>query len=555
MRLPVMIALVCALAVPAAGQTIALPDGHEFNQPERYPFALSPDGTQLLYTARATLFLRPVAGGVPALVEGPLRGRNQSNPAFSPDGRSIVYWTNAGGVIERVSAAGGMRVSLATVDSPLGLSWGTDSRIYIGGGDKGVLRVPASGGPLQTVVTLAAGEAARGPQLLPDGDHVLFTLGEGTPTNWAQSRIVVQSMTTRQRTVITPGGDARYLASGNLLYVSGGRVMAVRFDARTRSVSGQPRAISDSVQIVESTGAALVAVAANGALAYVRAAGPAVTQLGLVSLDGKRTLLGPVPAGTAAPRIAANGKKVAFAAQGTIYVADFPNIASARKVIENATFPLLSPDGEWLSFGSLGQRRNNGEEILFMQRADGSGEPEIVARPARAGEHWMEGDQGFSFISHRGRGNNYDVWFYAPGKKEVEPIALSLDDSAQMSSSMSPNRKWVAFMSSESGDWQLYIQPYPATGKKYQVSTQGGRSPMWTSDNQLVFDKDGQMYAVSVQLGDTPTFGQPKTLPVTGYIQPQLRRNWELIRAGDASQFLMLFRPAPQIQVTSNWQN
>ena len=225
MRLPVMIALVCALAVPSAAQTIALPDGHEFNQPERYPFALSPDVAQLLYTARATLFLRPVAGGVPALVEGPLRGRNQSNPSFSPDGRSIVYWTNAGGVIERVSAAGGMRVSLATVDSPLGLSWGTDGQIYIGGGDKGVLRVSASGGPVQTVITLSAGEAARSPQLLPDGDHLLFTLGEGTPTNWAQSRIVVQSMTTRQRTVITSGGDARYLQG-----VSESTALRVQYD-------------------------------------------------------------------------------------------------------------------------------------------------------------------------------------------------------------------------------------------------------------------------------------------------------------------------------------
>jgi Tol biopolymer transport system component len=465
-----------------------------------------------------------------------------------------VYWTNAGGVIERVSAAGGMRVSLATVESPLGLSWGADGQIYIGAGDKGVLRVPSSGGPVQTVITLAAGEAARSPQLLPDGDHILFTLGQGTPTNWAQSRIVVQSMTTRQRTVITAGGDGRYLASGNLLYVSGGRVMAVRFDAGTRSASGQPRAISDEVQIAAPTGAALFAVAANGALAYVRAAAPALSQLALVNMDGTRTMLGEVPAGTSAPRVAASVRKVTFAAQGTIYVADLSNVAGARKVFENDTFPLLSPDGEWLSFGSLGTRRNNGEEVLFMQRADGSGEAEVVAKPARAGEHWMEGEQGFSFITHRGAGNNYDVWFYSPGTKTVEPIANSIDDSAQMSSSMSPNRRWVAYMSSDSGDWQLYIQPYPATGRRYQVTTDGGRSPMWTSDNQIVFDKDGQMYAVSVQLGDTPTFGAPRTLPVTGYVQPQLRRNWELIRAGEASQFLMLFRPAPQIQVIANWQ-
>ncbi|MEQ1694184.1 MAG: hypothetical protein ABMA00_23055, partial [Gemmatimonas sp.] len=456
----------------------------------------------------------------------------------------------------RVPAAGGTRVTLASVDSPLGLSWGADGQIYIGAGNKGVLRVPANGGPAQTVVTLAAGEAARSPQLLPDGDQVLFTLGEGTPTNWAESRIVAQSMKTGQRTAITAGGDGRYLQSGHLLFISGGRVMATRFDARTRTISGQPKALSDQVQIDKTTGAALFAVAANGVVAHVRASGPAVTRLAVVGLDGKRTLLGEVPEGTAAPRVSANGKKVAFAAQGTIYVADFPNIAGARKVIENATFPLLSPDGEWLSFGSLGTRRNNGEEILFMQRADGSGEPEVIARPARAGENWAEGDQGFSFITHRGAGNNYDAWFYAPGKHEVEPISVSVDDSAQMSSAISPNRKWVAFMSSESGDWQLYVQPYPATGKKYQVSTEGGRSPMWTSDNQLVFDKDGQMYAVSVHLGDTPTFERPTTLPVTGYVQPQLRRNWDLIRAGDSSQFLMLFRPAPQLQIiANNWQN
>ncbi|MEQ1671228.1 MAG: hypothetical protein ABL893_10255, partial [Hyphomicrobium sp.] len=213
------------------------------------------------------------------------------------------------GVIERVSAAGGMRVSLAPVDSPLGLSWGADDQIYIGAGDKGVLRVPASGGPVQTVIKLAAGEAARSPQLLPDGDSVLFTLGEGTPTNWAQSRIVAQSIKTGQRTMITSGGDGRYLQSGQLLYVSGGRVVATRFDARARAVSGTPKVVSEPVQIENATGAALVAVAANGALAYVRAGGSMATQLGLVSLDGKRTLLGEVPAGTAAPRISANGKK------------------------------------------------------------------------------------------------------------------------------------------------------------------------------------------------------------------------------------------------------
>ena len=117
--------------------------------------------------------------------------------------------------------------------------------------------------------------------------------------------------------------------------------------------------------------------------------------------------------------------------------------------------------------------------------------------------------------------------------------------------SFSPDRQWLAYMSSESGDWQVYVQPYPATGTKYQVTAEGGRSPMWAEAGRLVYDNDGRMFSMSVRLGATPTFGTPVELPLGGYVQPLLRRNWDI--SSDGTQLLMLFRPGPQIDVLSNW--
>ncbi len=485
------------------------------------------------------------------MVQGPLQGRGKSNPVFSPDGRSLLYWAADDSVLQRVPAAGGTPVTLARVDMPLGLSWGADDRILVGQGAKGVLAVAASGGAPATVITMRAGESAHGPQMLPGGDRVLFTLAEGTPANWDQARVVVQSIASGQRTVVAPGRDARFVASGQLLYVSGTTLMAAGFDTATGKLTTAPAAVAEGVQTARATGAAQFSVAANGALAYVGNAVPPI-RLASVGFDGTRIILGDVPQGSAAPRFSADGRRVTFAAAGDIYVADLNNVSGARKVIANGTFPLFSPDGQWLAFGSLGTAREHGEEVLFLQRADGSGEAEVIAKPARAPEHWPAGDQGFTFITHRGGANNYDLWVYSVARKEVEPLVV-INETAQLSSAFSPDRQWVAYMSSESGDWQVYVQPYPFTGRTYQVTTTGGRSPMWVGQNRIIFDSDGEMRSVSVQLGTTPVFGTPVPLPVTGYIQPLLRRNWDL--SPDATRLLMLFRPGPRIELLTAWQD
>ncbi len=211
MRILLTAAVACALAMPVAAQTgsISLPEGHEFTNPERHPFSLSPDGTRVTYLARATLFVKRLADREPVAVQGPLQGRSKTNPIFSPDGQSILYWAGDDSVLQRVPAGGGTPVTLARIDMPSGMSWGADGQILVGQGAKGVLRLSANGGAAEPVVTMGAGEAAHGPQMLPGGDAVLFTLGEGAPANWDQARIVVHSIRTGRRTTIGRGRDAR----------------------------------------------------------------------------------------------------------------------------------------------------------------------------------------------------------------------------------------------------------------------------------------------------------------------------------------------------------
>jgi serine/threonine-protein kinase len=559
MRHPIPALLTSAILATAAGlmaqtQHVALPEGHEFTNPDRQVIAISPDGKRIAYIAKASLFSKSISGdAAPVNVPGPLAGRAMANQIFSPDGQSIAYWAQDGALLQRVPVSGGTPVTICKAEMPFGMSWGADDRIVFGQGAKGILSVSAKGGTPEVIVPAKSGEILHGPQMLPGGDAILFTVGDESTdqkSRWDQARIVVQSLKSGERKTVVPvGRDARYLPSGHLVYVQGGKLMAIRFDAKRLETAGQAVQVADNVLTARATGTAQFDVSANGSLAYVSGQGVPV-QLGLVSLDGTRKMLGAVPDGTSAPRISQDGRKVTFAAAGDIYVADMDNLAAARRVITAGTFPLFSPDGKWIAFGSLNTKRDGGQEEVFLQRADGSGEAELVAKPARAPEHWLSNEE-FSFISHRGPKEDYDVWTYSLPEKGVTPISV-IPGSAQLSSRFSPDRHWVAYMSSESGDWQVYLQPWPETGAKYQVTKQGGRLPMWSADGRdLYYDWDGRMFSIPVHMGTQVTFGQPAAMPITGYIQPLIRRNYDM--TPDGKQFVMLFRAGPQVEVISNF--
>ncbi|MEQ1730991.1 MAG: hypothetical protein ABL982_21695, partial [Vicinamibacterales bacterium] len=355
----------------AQSRSLALPEGHEFTSPDHMPFALSADGTRMTYVARAMLYVQDLKGGSPSVVRGPVEARGKANPIFTLDGQSIVYWAQDDSVLERVPANGGTPARLGRVAEPLGMSWAPDGRLFIGQGPQGIVRMPAGAGPVETVVRIGANETAIAPQLLPDGDHLLFTLGQGTPRVWS---VVIQSLRTGARTTVTAGSNATYLRGGRLVYLQGARLVVDRFDEVALTVAGQPRTLAPDVAVATATGAAQLALSPNGVL-VVAGTAAAPVRMALVALDGHRTVLGEVLADTNAPRVSVDGKQVAFAVAPAgsrgrdIYIADVADVTHPRKVISNGTFPVFSPDGQWLAFGSLNTLREGGEEALFMQRA------------------------------------------------------------------------------------------------------------------------------------------------------------------------------------------
>jgi Tol biopolymer transport system component len=553
------ITLIVLLAATAYGQAshVTLLEGTELTNSERQVIAISRQGDRFIYVSQGNFYIQGIGEDKPLHVPGLLDGFRKANPEFSPDGHSVAYWSMDGSELRRFTISGGPVTTICKADAPFGLSWAPDRTIVYGQGSKGIWRVPTRGGAPENIVKAGRGEILHGPQVLPGAETVLFTVGdEGTPASsrWDRARIVVQSLKSGERkTIVAAGHDGRYLPSGYLVYALNGNIMAVRFDLTKLETVGSPARVVDDVMMANggATGAVQFSVSDNGVLAYIsKRFDPNVVpnQIAMVAFDGTRKMLGPLPAGTWAPRISPDGQHVTFMAGGDVYGTDISNIAAARRIIPRANFPVYSPDGQWIAFES----QRDGGEGLYVQRADGSGQAELVEKPGRAPEQWPAGDQGFSFISFRGDGADYDLWTYSVKEKAVMPLVV-VPKSGEISSQFSPDGHWFAYMSSESGDWQVYVQPYPTTGARYQVTTKGGRFPVWSNDSrEIIFEYDGKLFSTTVDATAGMAFGKPVELPITGFTQTLIRRNYDL--APDGKHFLMVFRsPTVQVDFISNW--
>jgi Tol biopolymer transport system component len=536
---------------------VSLPEGTELTNAERQVIAVSPQGKRFVYVSQGNLYVQGTDDTKSIHISGLLDGFRKANPVFSPDGQSIAFWAMDGTVLQRIPVSGGSPTTICKADVPFGVSWGTDDQIVFGQGAKGIWRVSAKGGTPENIVKAGPGEVLDTPQVLPGDDTVLFTVADSSiapRSRWDQARIVVQSLKTGERaTVISAGHDGRYLPSGHLVYALNGQIMAVRFDANKLATIGAAVPAIDNVLTANAaaTGIAQFSVSPNGTLVYISAQyDPNVVpiQLALVDFDGKRQMLGPLPTGTWAPRISPDGQHVSFMAGGDIYLGEISNIASSHKIIARANFPVFSPDGQWIAFES----QRDGGEGLYVQPSDGSGQAELVEKPGRAPEHWPAGDQGFSFITFRGNGVDYDLWTYSVKEKAVMPLVV-VPKSAEISSQFSPDGRWLAYMSNETGDWQIYVQPYPATGARYQITKRGGRFPVWSTDSrQLIYEDDSRLYSTNVHTDSGFTFSEPVALPIAGFTQTLIRRNYDLMP--DGKHFLMVFRaPTVQVEVVQNW--
>lgn len=273
-------------------------------------------------------------------------------------------------------------------------------------------------------------------------------------------------------------------------------------------------------------------------LVLAQRGGPGL-QLVLVDREGQRRPVGLLPAFTFAPRISPDGLEVVFDTQddGNIWIAKMSDLAARRRLTSEGLNggPMWSGDGKRILYIINDQ----GAEALFWRAADGTGPTELLTKPARAPESWSPRSPGFSFITLAAAGD-YDVWTFSLSDKRPVVFA-NIPGSPQHSSHYSPDGRWMAYVSAETGRLEVYVRPAAGTGDAVQVTRNGGGHPLWSPDQkELYFDNGGQMYAVAITTEPSFKAAAPIALPITGFIQGPLRRQYDLMP--DGKHFLMMFR-------------
>ena len=278
---------------------VPLPVGQTFvGATPRGVLALSPDGTQFVYAANKGLFLRLMSDPVVRAIQGTEYEQGVTDPVFSPDGRSLLFYVLNDRTIKRMPVAGGVAKTMCQAEVLYGISWGPDG-IFFGQGSRGIMRVSPDGGTPTVVARVKANEEAHGPQVLPGGQHMLFTVATGNSADrWDKARIVVQAMASGEsKTLVEGGSDARYLPTGHLVYAVDGALIAVGFDLQRLEVHGAREPVVEDVRWSggRTNGTAHFSVSSTGSLIYLPGFSAAARQpldLALVDRLGRDRTVG-----------------------------------------------------------------------------------------------------------------------------------------------------------------------------------------------------------------------------------------------------------------------
>jgi eukaryotic-like serine/threonine-protein kinase len=582
-----VIAVMNSRQAPAASITrfpVVLPDGQRFLNNARGFVTISPDGGTIVYAADGQLYSRNMTDMEVRPIPG--TSQNASRPFFSPDGKWLAYVSRAEAKLKRIAITGGAAVNIADFDevnSGFGPVWNADDFIYVGQ-PGAIARVPASGGTFDKFIALKENEVGHRPQLLPGGNALLFTVA--ADNQWDNAQVVVQSLASGERkTLISGGSDGRYVPTGHIVYALGADILAVHFDVTSLTVSDGPVPVLEGVRRAAPAGRggadAQFAFANNGTMVYMPGGEASRAELALVMVDrsGTRKPLNIPPGAYSTPRVSPDGKLLAVATddgrEQVVWIADLTDATPIRKLTFEGRNrrPLWTKDGQRVVYHS---ERGN-EQGIFWQRIDG-GVPErlVTLEPgvSAQSEGWSADGKTLVFTNRTGVGGRLgsggiSMVSAASGQKPERVVPPPATNS-----SLSPDGRWLAYTApNEAGRQQVYVQPFPPTGEKHQVTTQGGGSPLWSPGGRELFfmqpirDEAGTVTAggppqlASVEIRTDPgfVFGKVMPLPIEGFVGDG-PRPYDVTPDGKA--FVMMVpktsatpeRPqAEQINVTLNW--
>jgi Tol biopolymer transport system component len=530
-----------------AGVEIGLPAGQEFVD----GIAISPAGDQVAYVAKENdgptqLYLRSLDTFEARAVTG---SAGATFPFFSPDGEWVGF--ASGGQIHRVAVAGGAPVPITEAPLFRGGSWGPDDTIVFALFGVGLLRVPALGGTPETLVVAddsTIGYAPTSPQFMPDGENVLFT-------SWKNNRaqIAVVSIATGVWKIVFPDGPgAHFIESGHLLFSPGesesrpSELRAVPFDLERLEVTGGPVGILEDVTY-STNGNGVFAVSSSGTLAYVRSSRS--NNLVWVDREGEERVLAAEQGWYEDPAISPDGFRVALKDFTDIWVLDIERDTRARLSPggDNRS-PVWTLDGTQIVFAS--NREGNWDVYSISAGGSGAVERLVAWDGMQTPMSWSPDGNVLAFWE---RDAEQDIWMLP---LEGEPKPFLSTPYRETGGRFSPDGRFLAYVSDESGRDEVYVVPYPVPDSRHTISTDGGAEPVWAHSGEELFYRRGEeLIAVELKTDQGFTAGASRSLFRGAYLSASNtvspnRAQYDV--APDDQSFLMVRRDASSIPTRIN---
>jgi Tol biopolymer transport system component/DNA-binding winged helix-turn-helix (wHTH) protein len=484
--------------------------------------SLSPDGKTAAYVAagqgKAALWVRPLEGTAARLLEGT---EDAGMPFWSPDSMSIAFF--AQGKLQRVFLAGGAPQTICDISEARGGSWGDNNQILLGGWNSGLSQVAASGGKTSTFTTLDASREEvfhYWPQILPGGHFLYFVrsnIHEKTgvyAASLAKPRETVQVMATDTNAWFAPAVDSGHNnRKGYLLWLRGGTLVAQDFDAITLKLSGVPHPLADPVARLGVNGLMQVSVSTTGILLY-NSTSPS-RRFKWVDRAGRPQGIVGEPAFSAFFHLSPDQHRVVVARVNPdgsdLWMLDVDRGVPSRLTSRPGTsyYPIWSPDGRTILFSA------DSPPNLYRKDTLGASREERLTRSANSQfpSAWSPDGRFILYEEDAAPGNQRSLWIRPMSPTGATPRPYRRTTFNECMGQFSPDMRWVAFQSDETGKYEIYIDTFPEPRGAVRISTGGGVLPEWAANGRELFYVSADSTLMSVSLK-----------PGTGSLEPSVPR-------------------------------
>jgi Tol biopolymer transport system component/tRNA A-37 threonylcarbamoyl transferase component Bud32 len=538
---------------PVGRFTLEVPPGARFIDGPAAGLAMSPDGSRIVYVGvdergQRHLFMRSLDELAPSPIPGT---RDGSQPFFSPDGRSLAFATP--GRLLKISLAGGPALAVATLDSGFfGGTWGVGG-VIVFGMDAGLRQVPAAGGrPVELTLPDTSREIGHAlPHFLPDGNNVLFQV-RGSDNVTRIAAVDVRSRAVKRFDVV--GANPRYVSSGHVVLPNiDGSVTAAPFDPERVEFTGAGFPVAEGVLVGPGGGAELgVSLTGN----FVYATGQSgVRSIVLVDRRGVVQPLSTELRAYGSPRVSPDGSRIAVdiqdGASSGIWIFDITQKTLTRLTFEREDArPFWTPDGTRVTYTRAAQTT---PDVAWI-RADGSALAEsLLVTPGRQlGDAWSPDGRTLIYHQNTAALTRNDIMIMSlDSARTPRPYLQTRSD--EFTPVVSPDGRWLAYASDESGRVEIYVRAFPEPGAKIQVSLDGGVQPQWSTNGRELFYRNGdRMMSASVQTQPSFTVAQRTELFTGSFVSFQFHTQYDVTRDG---RFIMLQGPqaSSDLVVVLNW--